>query len=265
MISTQRPVSRPTQKRPINFIALLLKPLTLSGSLTRLVLKRLWYYPGLTLLALVGVILAVGLVTSAGFFAQAVDRVILSQELAEYSRLTKHAPFATQIHTIHSEQVPLSLERVEALGQNVAETLSAEVGLPVSHLNLLVDSGIISLQPYGEQPSRALPRQLGQSHLMYIQNVQDQLTILDGKALDEEASGEFLEVWLHASQAEKMGTQVGDKFELSSRELPPLPIQVAGIWQAEDPNDPFWFSNPDETLREALLVRRQDYLSRVET
>jgi putative ABC transport system permease protein len=265
MISTQRPVSRPTRKRPLNFIDLLLKPLTLSGSLARLVLKRLQYYPGLTLLALVGVILAVGLVTSAGFFAQAVDRVIMTQELAEYSRLTKHAPFATQVHTISSERVPLSLERAEALGQNVAETLSAEVGLPVKYLDLQVDSGIITLQPYGEQPARALPRQLGQAHLMYIQNVQDQLTILEGKTLNDEASSEFLEVWLHASQAEKMGVQLGDKFELSSsQERPPLPIQVTGIWQAKDPDDPFWFSNPDEILREVLLVRRQDYLSRVE-
>ena len=72
MISTQRRASRPTEKRPLNLITLLLKPLVLSGSLAHLVLKRLWYYPGLTLLALVGVVLAVGLVTSAGFLAQAV-------------------------------------------------------------------------------------------------------------------------------------------------------------------------------------------------
>ena len=60
--------------------------------LSRLATKRLLYHPGLSLLALLGVILAVGLITSAGFFAQAVDRVIMRQEMAEYTRVTKRAP-----------------------------------------------------------------------------------------------------------------------------------------------------------------------------
>src|SRR5688572_18775761 len=61
--------------------------------LARLAAQRLYYYFGLSLLSLFGVILAVGLVSSATFFSQAVDTVIMRQELAEYSAATNRPPF----------------------------------------------------------------------------------------------------------------------------------------------------------------------------
>jgi len=69
---------------------------TLTG-LAQLAFWRLRYYSGLSLLALIGVILAVGLVTSAAFFSQAVDQVMLDNELAEYSRITGRPPFAARV------------------------------------------------------------------------------------------------------------------------------------------------------------------------
>ena len=58
------------QKRGQSNLQYLLRPATLLLSLINMALKRLRFHPGLTLLALFGVVLAVGLVTSAGFFAQ---------------------------------------------------------------------------------------------------------------------------------------------------------------------------------------------------
>ena len=34
-----------------------------------------------------------------------------------------------------------------------------------------------------------------------------------------------------------------------------VPIRIAGFWHATDPNDLFWFSNPDLSLRGKLLAR----------
>ncbi|OUC05299.1 hypothetical protein RY27_28110, partial [Litorilinea aerophila] len=55
----------------------LLRPIHRLLGLAELAVFRLRYYSGLSLLALIGVILAVGLVTSAAFFAQAVDTVMM--------------------------------------------------------------------------------------------------------------------------------------------------------------------------------------------
>ena len=60
-------------------------------------LRRLRSRPQLTLLALLGVVLAVGLLSSTAFFSQAVDRVILLQELAALAHTTGRQPFATLV------------------------------------------------------------------------------------------------------------------------------------------------------------------------
>src|SRR5215207_5145546 len=86
---------------------------TFSG-LARMAIWRIRYYSGLSLLALLGVIIAVGLVTSAAFFAQTVDQVIMDRELAEYSRITQRPPFSARVFAPSSQAVPFDLARVES-------------------------------------------------------------------------------------------------------------------------------------------------------
>lgn len=122
--------------------------------LTSLSVRRLLYQPELSLLALLGIVLAVGLITSAGFFAQAVDQVILQREMDEYTRITGRPPFAARVFVASSRTLPLSLERAEALGQNVIGTTRSEVGLPVASLGFQVNSGVLKLElPPGRAPN----------------------------------------------------------------------------------------------------------------
>ena len=110
-------------------------------------LKRQRSHVGLTLLALTGIILAVSLVTNATFFAQAVDRVILMQELGDFSQVTGRPPFSTSAYIFPSRRAPLRLQEAERISRNIAATLSGEVGLPVQYQGLQVSSGGMMLQP----------------------------------------------------------------------------------------------------------------------
>ena len=74
-----------------------LRPFYKLAGIVQVVLQRMWYHFGLTLLALFGVVLAVGLVTSASFFAQAVDTVMLRREMTEYTTITGRPPFFSRI------------------------------------------------------------------------------------------------------------------------------------------------------------------------
>ena len=235
------------------------------ASLAGLAFKRLRYHSGLSLLALLGVTLAVGLVTSASFFAQAVDQVIMRQEMAEYSRITKRPPFATRVYTFSSPQDPLSLARAEQLGQHVAGTLTGEVGLPVKSIVLQMRAPIAKLQAQPGSGQYQGKRSLGEVHLLYMEGVEDYLNIVAGAPMVGGASTETLSVWMHTALAEKMGVQIGETFDLligPNRAL--LPIQLKGFWQPQDPADPFWFGDPDVALQPLLLVSRQDYLTQVE-
>jgi putative ABC transport system permease protein len=230
-------------------------------------LERLIHNPGLTILALLGIVLSVGLVSNAAFFAQAVDQVILDQELDAFSRMTGRPSFSTSVYTFPTSGNPISLTAAEDLAQNVASTLSSEVGLPLHHLGFQVHSGNMMLRPragdtqWGEEDEF-----LGSVDIAYMQAVSDYMEIVAGDPLDPEGtSGEAIDVWMHTRLAEKMGINVGEELAVGTNMLADMvPIRVVGIWQSEDADDDFWFENPDATLQGTLLVRRQDYIDHIQ-
>ena len=101
-----------------------------------LIFRRMQYHRGLVILAFLGVILSVGLVTNASFFSQAVDLVILEQNLAEFSRVTGRPPFSTNVYVFPSERSPLTLENAEKLSRQIGASLSTSVGLPLRQLGM---------------------------------------------------------------------------------------------------------------------------------
>ncbi|MCE7990278.1 MAG: hypothetical protein DYG89_54760, partial [Caldilinea sp. CFX5] len=107
-----------------------MRRLRLAFDLCRLTYQRLAHRPMLTILALVGIVLAVGLLSSAGFFSQAVDRVILLQELEELSQTTGRIPFSMRVYFQPSSRKPVSLIDAENVGQSIGGTLADEIGLP---------------------------------------------------------------------------------------------------------------------------------------
>lgn len=229
--------------------------------LTALVLRRLRYYTGPSILALVGVVLAVGLVTSAAFFAQAVDQVMMNRELAAYTKATRRPPFSSRIFTSSSRVVPLNVERAEALAGNVANTLSAEVGLPILESVMLLDSGALQLLPR-EGDTRYNPVGSPQKvNAVILPQVENYIQIVDGIPMTDPAQDGTLQVWMHGLLAEEMGIVAGEEFVLAaSQSEARLTIQVAGLWRATDIQDTFWFNDPDTIMREKLLVRRDDYI-----
>ncbi|MCD6284997.1 MAG: ABC transporter permease [Anaerolineae bacterium] len=230
-------------------------------------IERLIHSPGLSFLALLGVVLSVGLVSNAAFFSQAVDQVILDRELAAFSDMTGRPPFSTSVYTFPSRDSPISIPLAEELAQNVAATLSSEVGLPIEHLGMQVHTGNMMMQPpegetqYGESDDF-----LGSVDIAYIEDVSDQMLIVAGEALDPDGtSGESVDVWMHTRLAEKMGINVGEVIDVGVNVLADTTsVRIAGLWESLDPDDDFWFENPDATLRNVLLVRRQDYIDRLQ-
>ncbi|MEX1018297.1 MAG: ABC transporter permease [Litorilinea sp.] len=236
-----------------------------AGGLTLLAYQRLRFYSGLSLLALIGIILAVGLVTSAGFFAQAVDQVMMERELTEYSRLTGRPPFTARVFSPTSTQVPLTIESTESMGSHVAGILSDEVGLPVRDQVIIADTGVLRLMPLPEDTRYDGQRALADSGVIYMSAVADHIETIVGAPLDDGASGEWLQVWPHNLLAGRIGLQIGDRFLLSgTTDSEPIPVEIAGIWQPLDAADAYWPSDPDQTLRDKFLVRRGDYIGHVQ-
>ena len=221
-----------------------LRPVFQLFGAVKLVLKRQRHHLRLTLLALLNIILAVGLVTNSYFFSQAVDRVILTQELADFSSGTGRPPFATSIYIFPSTRVPLTLEDVERPPKNIANTLSSEVGLPLRLFVTQVSSGGLMLQTSENREF------LGDTELLYIEGVAEQMQIIDGLPLDEDGqSGAELDIWMHDRLAQKMGVNVGETMKLSKNlSGTPIDIRVVGIWKARDAQSEYLVQQPRPVL-----------------
>jgi putative ABC transport system permease protein len=228
-----------------------------------LIRRRLQYHAGLTLLTLLGIILSVGLVTNASFFAEGVDRVILLQNLAEFSRVTGRPPFSTNVYIFPSNRAPLTLEDSERLAPQIGNLLSSEVGLHMRRLVLSISSGTMLMQPELESPLYGEGKDyLGNFSAIYMNDIAQHMAIDQGVELDEEGvSGSVLDVWMYASLVQEMGLHVDEQFIIRPDATKnPVSIRLAGIWHAEDPENEFWFGNPDRQLKDSLIVRRADYI-----
>ena len=229
--------------------------------------ERLWHHPGLTFLALLGVVLSVGLVSNAAFFAQAVDQVILNEELAAFSEMTGRPAFSTSVYTFPASGAVVGVEQAEDLANNVAGTVSSEVGLDIVHFDMQVHSGNMMLQPEEGDTQYAEDQDiLSGVGVAYLSDVSDRMTIVAGEPLDPQVSfNEMLDVWMHTRLAEKMGVNVGEEFSIGINvSSAQQKVRVAGIWRATDIEDNYWFENPDATLQNVLLVRRGDYINYIE-
>lgn len=232
-----------------------------------LTLKRLASRPGLTILALIGIVLAVGLLSSAAFFAQAVDRVILNQELDELSAATNRPAFSTRIYFFPSSRKRMGIEAAERAGSSISGTLAAEIGLGVDRKDLQMESGSMVLLPaQGDSAYTDIREYLTSVNIVYIEGVAPHLNIVQGDAFtDVMGAPDVLNAWMHLSLADEMGVSPGEEFELALNAADEgIQMRIAGIWQAADGEDNFWFNPPDTKLGDALLVSRASYLNFIE-
>ncbi len=236
--------------------------------LISLTFRRLYSRPGLTLLALLGIVLAVGLLSSTAFFTQAVDRVILNQELDALSRVTGRIPFSTRVYFLPSTRVPVGMTEAESVGRSVAGSLSQEIGLPIEHFGVHIESkGMMLLAKEGDTRYGDDKSFLGTIALGHISGIESHIEAVTGEPFNAEmvSANDEIAVWMHAAIAAEMGINVGETFDVALNiSQKRNPVRIAGLWQSTEPTERFWFNNPDSNLRDVLLVSRADYVAHVE-
>lgn len=257
-----------TKKNAGRWGSQLFRPIFRLRDIIFLLAKKQRHYLGLSLLALLDIILAVGLVTNASFFTQAVDRVVLLDELREFTKDTGRPPFSTSVYLFPSRRQPLPLENAEQATGDISNTLSGEVGLPLRQVGLEVSSGGLMMQASPDSPLyNPNKNYLGNVNFIYIEGAAPKIAVSEGQEMDADGqSGDRIQVWVHEKMVAKMGLQLGEKLLVGVNLKDPnqIPVEVAGIWHAQDPADTFWFSNPDSALADVFLIRRADYLSFVQ-
>lgn len=242
----------------------ILRPFYQFFGVFKVILKRQRHYFTLTLLALINIILAVGLINNASFFSQAVDRVVLLQELDDFSEVTGRPPLSTSVYVFPSRRAPLTLQNAEEISYHIRDTLSSEVGLPPRLLVTQVSSGSLMLQPLPDSELFAAGKTyLGNMDTVVVEGITGKMTLVEGKEFDEKGqSGDTLDVWIYEDTAQTMGVNIGEKLVLgaSLNTKNKINVQIAGIWRATDPKGDFWFTNPTTSFKNSFVISRADYI-----
>lgn len=234
--------------------------------LLSLALRRLRSRLGLTLLTLLSIVLAVGMVASIPMFSQGVSYLLLRGELVALSNTFHRPPLTTRLYFVTKEGVALALADAQALGQRFRDLIVGRTGLPVKHFATYIASPSLTLQPlagdtrYPATKENIIEKDLTLSVMTDIGNY---ITVLEGVPFGQ-PSQERVAVWVYAELSNELGLQVGENYEMVSlRTGNTIPITIAGIWREADLNDFYW-SGTTVLWRTVLLVTETDYKRYVE-
>jgi putative ABC transport system permease protein len=237
-------------------------------SLCRLAVKRLWSDPGLTAGILLGLVTTVALATSAPMYVEAANNVILRRELGEIEARGSPA-FAFMYHVAYPG-VAIRMEDLQAADAYLARQVPALFRLPLDESTLSVQSVRLGLYPAAGEHYGSTRRPLGHMKVGFVRGLSGHAQVVEGEwpevAPDAQAAPsvpvEPVQVLMAQGKVRDLGVQVGEEYVLfrDSEQLGRIqvPIQIAGIWIPNDPDERFWFVSPD-VYEDVLLLPEASY------
>ncbi|HEU5088049.1 MAG TPA: ABC transporter permease, partial [Roseiflexaceae bacterium] len=242
-------VQRPT--RPLTTDA---NRATLRGTLALpvVVWRRLLSHFGLLLTVWAGVTLAVAIVVSIPVYAESAGYRILLSALADSrnSQLDTLSPFA-MIYRYGGASTPNISWDDYKLANSVALRTTTDLGLPSNRVVRYAGTEKLRVKfPDGQG------KELMFARLAFMSGLRDQITIVDG-AWPADWNGQGpIDVLIAETTASKNTVLVGDEYRIQGTVQGytiDLPIRIAGIWRAINPNDDYWFQTPS-TLSDQLMI-----------
>ncbi|HEY62966.1 MAG TPA: ABC transporter permease [Caldilineae bacterium] len=236
--------------------------------LWRLAFQRLWHTPALSFALLAGWLAAVTLISAIPMYTDAINQALLRQKLQAIQNSRRPA-FAFLFHYTYtggrSKEPPW--ENYAALDRYLQTDFVTELGLPLRVRMHYVKSDLFQLFPTRDGNYRLGDQPLEHVALGFIADLETHLALLEGRPPGVTWSpGDPLEVLISPQLATKLGIQVGEVYILfdpdgnANTSTPfTMPVRIAGIWQASDPDAPFWYI-PPESFDNTLLVSREVYL-----
>ncbi len=238
--------------------------------------KRLWANKGLTLTLLLGWTATVGLSLSVPLYADAVNHRLLREELETARKGTP--PFAFLFRYIGSWHGAVDWEDVQQADAYLRGPVASDIGLPLERAVRYFKTDNFQLFPTSEVAYAGVRDPLEWVSVGFLSDLAEHITLLEGTfpvppAQDRPGSGPAggaMEVLLYHKLADELGLQVGEEYVLFGRKVTgdrdsrsvQMPVRIAGVWQAANPEDTYWFYKP-EALDRVLLVPEASFLQRI--
>jgi putative ABC transport system permease protein len=238
-------------------------------------LKRLYAQKGLALATLLGLIVTIALALSIPLYADAVYFRVLREELAKTSltagREMGRSPFTFMFRYIGAWNGLVELEDVQQVNDYLTGPVLSQLRLPQQLFVRYYKTDNFRLFPQDQIAYADTRDPLAWVNFGFVTHIENYITILEGSfpADATPAPDSMVQIAVSEEMATDLGIQVGETYMTFTRlqiegvqRTVQIPIQVVGVWRANDPTDPFWFYTPD-TLEELMLVTEGTFLNRI--
>ena len=225
--------------------------------------KRLKYRAGLTSLLILSYALTVGMVVCVPVFADAISKQVLQEEIEQKTKTQGCPPFAVRFYAMPGANVgdKMSLEDAAYARDWLRDALVRETGLPVKLVYTQKEGRVLYLQPKPGD-TRYDRKILGVAQPVLVEDIEQHIRIVAGDPFGEVGTSDQFVAWIERKYADSLAIQAGESYDLSipwHKEIEPLSVKIAGIWEPLDPHDPFWYENPDAGFMDRLLTTEAQY------
>jgi putative ABC transport system permease protein len=258
----------------MRLFATLLSILILAG-------KRLWNHRLLMLCLLVGLVVAVGLLSSIPLYAETVHHRLLQGELTETG--IYRPPFAFLWRYVGTWHGDITWDEYAPVDEYLSRQAPAITGLPLELSVRHAKTGNMRLFPAVDSQAFSEREPLMWTSLGFItgstaltaSDLEDHVELVEGSFPGLAETGGDIEVLVSLALAEQAGLQVGERYVLfgAGDEGVQVPVRVVGVWRplgTADPvaqpssgaEDPFWFYQP-QSFYEVLLTSEPTFAGQV--
>ncbi|HEY3342233.1 MAG TPA: FtsX-like permease family protein, partial [Anaerolineae bacterium] len=145
----------------------------------------------------------------------------------------------------------------------LADLFRQHFPLPITSSYMEVEGGTFYLRPIpGDVHTRQTKNELGINHPVFVADIEAHFNVITGTQFGQTPQGaqpNDVPVWIERYYAQDLDLQVGDRYELGTADghtKAPLQVVIAGIWEAKDRADVFWYHDPVSDFSNRMLTTR---------
>lgn len=237
-----------------------------------LAFRRLRANVGLTLMSLLGLTVAVGLIMSVPLFSDAINYNLLRESLRAMSETGNRPPFAFMFRYVGAWYGGITLDKYQTEDDYLTQVAPSTIGLPLQQAIRYVKTDNFRLYAASEAQYADIKQPLAYAYVGFVTSIQDHITMLEGQwpAAAQHAT-DTLEVAISQAMAETAGIQPGEEYILfdkpssetsAATEPTQIRVRVSGVWKPNDEKDEFWFYTP-KAFEDVFLVSEDSYVARI--
>jgi putative ABC transport system permease protein len=231
--------------------------------------RRLLHQRGLALSVLLGLVTAVALTVSIPIYADAISYRILNERLFSDEE-DPHPPFSFLFRYVGSWNGYLEWEETRTADEFVKSSSSAILGLPQEILVRHFKTDRMRLFPASETAYDSLSEPLSYVSLGFVSDIEPHIDMLDGRFPAPVSNNtDPIEVMIASKLVEELGITVGEEYivyyvepkeqEDAIQTVFQHPVRIAGVWEAQDPEEDYWFYR-QPAFAELLLMPEASYV-----